>query len=215
VRASDGRSVIVCDTDEGWTEESAQVSGSKFCPCYGHITVSDEYEACDICCWKYDPFQDTHPGGPNMVSLREAQQNFAQFGAKSAKYRDFPGFQLRRMFTTESGGPSDARGRLETLTTRRSDTNRIPVMHLLTCPCCGYKTISDSYEICEICAWEYDPYAQNIHPDEGGGPNPMSLREAQRNFAKIGAKGEMYLDMVTAPLSEDQKDAHWHPFEDP
>jgi hypothetical protein len=81
----------------------------------------------------------------------------------------------------------------------------------LTCPCCGYPTISSSYEICEICAWEYDPTGQNVDPDERGGPNPMSLREAQKSFAKIGAKGPSYLDMVRPPTAGDIRDAKWKP----
>jgi hypothetical protein len=78
-----------------------------------------------------------------------------------------------------------------------------------TCPCCGYKTISDSFEICEICAWEYDPYDQNVNPDHGGGPNRMSLREAQASFRKIGAIGELYLDLVRPPTAEDIRDPAW------
>jgi ribosomal protein L37E len=27
----------------------------------------------------------------------------------------------------------------------------------ITCRCCGYKTIGSSYEICDICGWEYEP----------------------------------------------------------
>ena len=80
----------------------------------------------------------------------------------------------------------------------------------VTCPCCGYETISDSYEICEICAWEYDE-SQLRNPDEGGGPNPMTLREAQRNYASFGAKGERYLDMVRAPTAADRRDPQWKP----
>ncbi len=81
----------------------------------------------------------------------------------------------------------------------------------LTCPCCGYQVVSDSFEICKICGWEYDPYGQNINPDEGGGPNPMTLREAQRNYASFGAKGERYLDMVRAPTAGDRRHPQWKP----
>jgi len=84
---------------------------------------------------------------------------------------------------------------------------------LATCPCCGYRTISESFEICEICAWEYDPYRQNIDPDAGGGPNQMSLRIAQANFKRIGAKGELSLDLVRPPEEGDERDESWKPLE--
>lgn len=50
----------------------------------------------------------------------------------------------------------------------------------LFCPCCGYNTITDTYEICDICGWEHDP-VQADYPDEDGA-NRVSLRTAQRNF---------------------------------
>ena len=81
---------------------------------------------------------------------------------------------------------------------------------LRTCPCCGYKTISDEYEACIICCWKYDLY-QNSHPDDAGGPNMVSLREAQRNFAEFGAKSGKYRDVSRLPGSEDVRDPAWRP----
>lgn len=37
----------------------------------------------------------------------------------------------------------------------------------LTCPCCGYKTISTTYDICDIYGWEHDPVQQE-NPDMTG-----------------------------------------------
>ena len=56
------------------------------CPCCGYLTLgaSGEYEICPICFSEDDPSQAEDPdrcGGANDPSLREAQANFAEFGA--------------------------------------------------------------------------------------------------------------------------------------
>jgi len=78
----------------------------------------------------------------------------------------------------------------------------------LTCPCCGYKTISDEHEICEVCAWQYNDF-QNTRPDDSGGPNKISLRDAQGNFMKWGAKSMKHVDSVRPPGPDDVKDLNW------
>ena len=80
------------------------------------------------------------------------------------------------------------------------------------CPCCGYVVLSDTYEICAVCAWEYDP-VQSEQPDSTIGSNRVTLREAQRNFAKFGAIERDYLDMVRAPTPEDRRDPNWRPLD--
>jgi hypothetical protein len=59
-----------------------------------------------------------------------------------------------------------------------------------TCPCCGYKTRDNeqhgSYDICPICYWEDDAF-QVEDPDTDMGANPISLRQAQKNFKEFGA----------------------------
>lgn len=57
----------------------------------------------------------------------------------------------------------------------------------LACPCCGYRTITEEWDICEVCGWEHDSVQSN-NPDYAGGANRPSLREAQRNFERFGAK---------------------------
>lgn len=51
------------------------------------------------------------------------------------------------------------------------------------CPCCGYLTIDDSFEvitdICEVCFWQYDEVSQD-HPDISIGPNNVSLITAKK-----------------------------------
>lgn len=58
------------------------------CPCCGYKTFDHEpngsYSICPVCFWEDDPIQLEDPdyeGGANSVSLRQAQQNFLEFGA--------------------------------------------------------------------------------------------------------------------------------------
>lgn len=71
------------------------------------------------------------------------------------------------------------------------------------CPCCGYLTLTGrrgSYEICLVCRWEDDPAAGWDGPDALSGPNHVSLRQAQRNFADFGAVSEKRRQRARAPL---------------
>ncbi|WP_110113988.1 CPCC family cysteine-rich protein [Bacillus sp. CGMCC 1.16541] len=56
------------------------------CPCCGYISLDSEiHDICDICNWQDEPVSRTEPdfeGGVNgNVTLRQAQSNFAEFGA--------------------------------------------------------------------------------------------------------------------------------------
>lgn len=55
------------------------------CPCCGYRTIGAEFDICDICAWQHDLVQEEEPYengyGANSVSLKEAQENFAAFGA--------------------------------------------------------------------------------------------------------------------------------------
>jgi hypothetical protein len=56
------------------------------------------------------------------------------------------------------------------------------------CAVCGYlvfRTPPGSYEICPVCGWE-DDAAQLRWPSLSGGANRLSLKDAQRNFARLG-----------------------------
>ena len=84
-----------------------------------------------------------------------------------------------------------------------------------TCPCCGYKTLNEeptnTYDICEICFWEDDGF-QFRYPDYESGANYISLREAQQNYIKFGAKGEEdCIEFVRMPNKNDIKDPNWNP----
>jgi len=83
---------------------------------------------------------------------------------------------------------------------------------LYTCSCCGYKTKSTpyfgSYEICPVCFWEDDD-SQVENPDMAGGANPMSLRDAQKNFKKVGACEIAMLQHVVKDRSGYELDSKW------
>jgi len=56
------------------------------CPCCGYKTLDGDgnYDICPICFWEDDPVQFSDPdseGGANIPSLRQAQQNFIEFGS--------------------------------------------------------------------------------------------------------------------------------------
>lgn len=63
------------------------------CPCCGYLTLPQEaggtYELCPICFWEDDGVQLDDPnyeGGSNVVSLRQAQTNFLEFGASERRF---------------------------------------------------------------------------------------------------------------------------------
>lgn len=64
------------------------------CPCCGYLTLQEQppgtFELCPICYWEDDNVQYEDPdfrGGANVVSLREAQQNFLYLGASQEQFR--------------------------------------------------------------------------------------------------------------------------------
>lgn len=56
------------------------------------------------------------------------------------------------------------------------------------CPCCDHFTLDSpgEYDICPVCFWEDDGTDVDT-PDSHSGPNHMTLREARKNFALLGA----------------------------
>jgi hypothetical protein len=80
----------------------------------------------------------------------------------------------------------------------------------ITCSCCGYvTTITDQFDRCPICAWIHEP-VQESDPDDDKGPNRVSLRQAQRNFASFGLKAEGAPDTRKA-TQRDKRDPNWKP----
>lgn len=72
-----------------------------------------------------------------------------------------------------------------------------------TCPCCGYRTLSEApgnYEICKVCSWE-DDGAQLLDPAYRGGANAGSLMEHQTRF----------LSSFRGPERAGARDPEWRP----
>ncbi|WP_456363939.1 CPCC family cysteine-rich protein [Priestia aryabhattai] len=76
------------------------------CPCCGYKTLEEEppdtFDICEICFWEDDGVQYKDPDyerGANVISLREAQQNFVKYGAcdeESVKFTRRPNkFDIR------------------------------------------------------------------------------------------------------------------------
>ena len=83
---------------------------------------------------------------------------------------------------------------------------------MLACPCCGYETLDEIgiYDICPICFWEDSPVQRHLI-DQGGGPNPMSLLDAQANYRKIGACEISMKCHVREPLPSKNRHLKWKP----
>jgi hypothetical protein len=77
------------------------------------------------------------------------------------------------------------------------------------CPCCGYLTFEEeppgTFEICPVCGWE-DDEVQFRDPTYEGGANAISLDQARKNFAAIGAIDEQSRGSVRKPVSEEIPD---------
>ena len=71
------------------------------------------------------------------------------------------------------------------------------------CPCCGYLTFyetpSGTFKICPVCFWE-DDNTQNENSNYEGGANGISLNQAKKNFAILGAIQEKFVGEVRKPL---------------
>lgn len=76
-------------------------------------------------------------------------------------------------------------------------------MMQFTCLCCGYKALEEGENTCKVCNWINDPY-QAMDPDQAGGANAKSLRQAQFLFQKQKRKITGYV-----------KDSKWCAFSPP
>ncbi|MEN5433442.1 CPCC family cysteine-rich protein [Sphingobacterium faecium] len=61
------------------------------CTCCGFLTLDIDVisDICPVCFWQKDFYQEEHiddSGGPNLVSLREARENFKSFGAIEGRF---------------------------------------------------------------------------------------------------------------------------------
>jgi cysteine-rich CPCC protein len=75
------------------------------------------------------------------------------------------------------------------------------------CPCCGYLTLPErgGDDICPVCFWEDDGQDDHDADTIRGGPNyHLSLTQARKNFANIGACDERFLRNVRPPKPEER-----------
>lgn len=75
-------------------------------------------------------------------------------------------------------------------------------MKRVQCPCCGnypFENEEDSFHnICPVCFWHFD-VTSNEMVDMAIGPNPVSLKQAQKNYKTLGAAEQRVLPYVRKP----------------
>jgi Cysteine-rich CPCC len=79
------------------------------------------------------------------------------------------------------------------------------------CPACGHLVFAEppgSDDICLVCLWE-DDLTQLRWPELAGGKNEVSLAQAQRNVATLGAIEERFAEDVRPPTEEEPLDPAW------
>lgn len=83
------------------------------------------------------------------------------------------------------------------------------------CPACGHLVFEEapgSDDICLVCLWE-DDLTQLRWPDLAGGKNAVSLKEAQRNIASVGAIEERFAGDVRPATDEEPMDPGFRPIQ--
>lgn len=72
------------------------------------------------------------------------------------------------------------------------------------CDCCGFATLEkkNAYETCPVCYWE-DDAVQRENSGSSMGSNHISLNDARRNFAALGACEARYVKAVRKPAPEE------------
>ena len=84
------------------------------------------------------------------------------------------------------------------------------------CPCCGHLVFGDppgSFEICPVCFWEDDGLQLEFATTLAGGANGISLADAQRNYAELGACEAASVRHVRPPLPDEPRDPLWRPID--
>lgn len=72
------------------------------------------------------------------------------------------------------------------------------------CPCCQWWTLDEpDWDVCPVCRWEDDTFVRG-DPDKHSGPNHMSLREGQKNYAAFGACDERSIGSARKPTADER-----------
>jgi hypothetical protein len=66
-----------------------------------------------------------------------------------------------------------------------------------------------SHEICPVCFWEDD--AAQLREPTTRGANAVTLADAQRNFAELGACEPRVAAFVRPPAADEPRDPLWRP----
>lgn len=120
---------------------------------------------------------------------------------------DGPEAEAIKVFFAKRGTRESRKSYLEW---HSSAIERSPYPQLLTCECCGYRSITQEFEICDVCLWTHDEY-QIAHPDDSGANGDLTLRQAQQNFALSGKCSPKYNDLDRIPGPDDERDPKWKP----
>ena len=60
------------------------------CICCEYLVIEGDFDICPVCYWQKDFFQEKNiddAGGPNLVSLRDAKENFKTFGVIEKRFK--------------------------------------------------------------------------------------------------------------------------------
>jgi len=72
----------------------------------------------------------------------------------------------------------------------------------MKCPCCGYYTITEIFDICDVCFWQYDETSHD-KPDAVSGANGITLNEAIKNYKKHNVSDIKFRHKVRLPHDEE------------
>jgi len=83
------------------------------------------------------------------------------------------------------------------------------------CPSCGHlvhRSPPGSFHVCIVCFWE-DDLSQLRWPTSTAGANRVSLVNAQKNYASIGACEPRFNEQVKTPNADEPTDEGWRPID--
>jgi hypothetical protein len=160
--------------------------------------ISEVLDVCVVCAWIQNEVATPEAGSEaNGVSLLEAQRNFSSFGAKTRA-------NLKTAIQPTQQEVRDAHW-------KPHEDSKQPA-ELLTCFCCGYKSVTGEFDICAICLWQKNAAAEAT-PHSVSVVNGVALREAQQNFNWYGAMTESLAKEARKPSRQDVRDPNWKPLE--
>ena len=73
-------------------DKPQNIHGKYLCACCGYFTITEIKETCPVCGWEEDNFQEENiddDGGPNTVCLRQAKENFQNYGVMEERLRQY------------------------------------------------------------------------------------------------------------------------------